>query len=77
MTFTRIIVALACLMCGTLAAQEAKVTQLLSKDLTFCPIGAVFDPRARHVGERSFRDFFRLPPMKENRSQLVDPTCCV
>src|ERR1700738_5338042 len=34
MTFTKVILALACLMSGTLVAQEAKVTQLLSKDLT-------------------------------------------
>src|SRR6201982_3673973 len=34
MTFTKVILALACLMPGTLAAQEAKVTELLSKDLT-------------------------------------------
>ena len=33
MTFTKVILALACLMSGTLVAQEAKVTQLLSKDL--------------------------------------------
>jgi quercetin dioxygenase-like cupin family protein len=33
MTFTKVILALACLMFGTLVAQEAKVTQLLSKDL--------------------------------------------
>ena len=37
MTFTKLILALACLMSGTLAAQEAKVTQLLSKDLTDVP----------------------------------------
>ena len=37
MTFTKVIVALACLMSGTLAAQEAKVTELLSKDLTNVP----------------------------------------
>src|SRR5262249_54634912 len=37
MTFPRLILALACLMSGTLAAQEAKVTQLLSKDLTNLP----------------------------------------
>src|SRR4029453_17154661 len=34
MTFTKPILALACLMSGTLVAQEAKVTPLLSKDLT-------------------------------------------
>jgi len=34
MTFTRVILALACLMSGTLAGQEAKVTELMSKDLT-------------------------------------------
>jgi quercetin dioxygenase-like cupin family protein len=33
MTFTKVIL-LACLMSGTLLAQEAKVTELLSKDLT-------------------------------------------
>src|SRR5579864_1778999 len=37
MTFTRIILVLACLMSCTLVAQEAKVTHLLSKDLTDCP----------------------------------------
>jgi glyoxylate utilization-related uncharacterized protein len=37
MTFTKVIVALACLMSGMLVAQEAKVTQLLSKDLTNLP----------------------------------------
>jgi quercetin dioxygenase-like cupin family protein len=34
MTFRKLILVLACLMSGTLVAQEAKVTQLLSKDLT-------------------------------------------
>jgi quercetin dioxygenase-like cupin family protein len=34
MTFTKLIVTLAYLMCGTLVAQEAKVTELMSKDLT-------------------------------------------
>src|SRR6266852_1955862 len=34
MTFTKVILALACLMSGTLVAQEANVTPLLSKDLT-------------------------------------------
>src|SRR3954451_21537981 len=37
MTFTKIILALACLMSAALLAQEAKVTQLLSKDLTNLP----------------------------------------
>ena len=37
MTFTKLILALACLMSGPLAAQEAKVTELLSKDLTNLP----------------------------------------
>jgi len=37
MTFTKAILALACLMSGTLLAQEAKVTDLLSKDLTNLP----------------------------------------
>jgi quercetin dioxygenase-like cupin family protein len=37
MTFTRMILTLACLMSGTLLAQEAKVTQLFSKDLTNLP----------------------------------------
>jgi len=32
-------------------------------------------PDAGHAGERSFRDFFRLPPVKENRRQSVDPAC--
>jgi quercetin dioxygenase-like cupin family protein len=37
MTFTKLILALACLMPGALVAQEAKVTELMSKDLTKCP----------------------------------------
>ena len=37
MKFTKLILALACLMSGTLVAQEAKVTELLSKDLTNLP----------------------------------------
>jgi quercetin dioxygenase-like cupin family protein len=34
MTFTKLILALTCLMSSTLVSQEAKVTQLMSKDLT-------------------------------------------
>jgi quercetin dioxygenase-like cupin family protein len=37
MRFAKLILALACLMPGTLAAQEAKVTELMSKDLTTLP----------------------------------------
>lgn len=37
MTFPRLIIALACLLSSTMAAQEAKVSQLMSKDLTQCP----------------------------------------
>jgi quercetin dioxygenase-like cupin family protein len=37
MTFTKLILALACLMPGALVAQEAKVTELISKDLTKSP----------------------------------------
>src|SRR3954462_10063300 len=37
MTFPKAFLALACLMCGTLVAQEGKVTPLLSKDLTNLP----------------------------------------
>ena len=37
MTLRKLILVLACLISGTLAAQEAKVTQLLSKDLTNLP----------------------------------------
>ena len=37
MRFTKLILALACLMSGALVAQEAKVTPLLSKDLTNPP----------------------------------------
>ena len=37
MTFTKVILALACLMSGTLVAQEAKVTELMSKDLANVP----------------------------------------
>ena len=37
MTFTKILLGLACLMSCTLSAQEAKVTQLMSKDLADLP----------------------------------------
>ena len=37
MTLTKVILLLACLMSGTVVAQEAKVTQLMSKDLTNVP----------------------------------------
>ena len=37
MTFTKLILALACLMSSMLLAQEAKVTQISSKDLTNLP----------------------------------------
>jgi quercetin dioxygenase-like cupin family protein len=37
MTFTKLILALACLMPGALIAQEAKVTELMLKDLKECP----------------------------------------
>src|ERR671937_1643151 len=37
MTFKKVILVLACLMSSTLVAQETKVTQLLSKDLTNLP----------------------------------------
>jgi quercetin dioxygenase-like cupin family protein len=37
MTFRKLILVLACLMSGTLVAQEAKVTELMSKDLTEFP----------------------------------------
>jgi len=37
MTFSKVILVLVCLMSGTLVAQEAKVTQLMSKDLTEFP----------------------------------------
>ena len=37
MTFPKLILVLACLMSGTLLAQEAQVTELLSKDLTNLP----------------------------------------
>ena len=37
MTFTKIVLVLVCLMSATLLAQEAKVTPLMSKDLTECP----------------------------------------
>ena len=37
MKFTKAILALACLMSGTLLAQQAKVTDLLSKDLPNLP----------------------------------------
>src|SRR5215469_6119680 len=37
MTFRKIVLVLVCLMSVTLVAQEAKVTPLLSKDLTNCP----------------------------------------
>jgi quercetin dioxygenase-like cupin family protein len=37
MTVTKVVLALACLMSGTLVAQEAKVTSLMSKDLADFP----------------------------------------
>jgi quercetin dioxygenase-like cupin family protein len=37
MKFPRLVLALACLMSSTLVAQEAKVTELFSKDLTNLP----------------------------------------
>ena len=37
MKFTKLILAVACLMSGSLVAQEAKVTELFSKDLTNLP----------------------------------------
>ena len=37
MTFTKLILAAACLISGTLMAQEAKVAELMSKDLTNFP----------------------------------------
>lgn len=37
MTTAKFVLVLACLMCGTLVAQEAKVTQLMSKELTNIP----------------------------------------
>jgi quercetin dioxygenase-like cupin family protein len=37
MTFPKVILTLACLMSGTLLAQEAKVAELFSKDLTNLP----------------------------------------
>ena len=37
MTFTKLILALACLMSSMLVAQEAKVTELMSKDMTNIP----------------------------------------
>jgi quercetin dioxygenase-like cupin family protein len=38
MTFTKIVLVLVCLMSTALVAQDAKVTQLMSKDLTQCPV---------------------------------------
>jgi quercetin dioxygenase-like cupin family protein len=37
MTYPKLVLALACLMSSTLVAQEAKVTELMSKDLTNLP----------------------------------------
>ena len=37
MTFTRLVLALACLISSTVLGQEAKVTDLMSKDLTNLP----------------------------------------
>ena len=37
MTFTKMVLLLVCLMSTMLIAQEAKVTRLMSKDLTECP----------------------------------------
>ena len=37
MTFTKVVLSLVCLMSSTLVAQEAKVTQLISRELTNLP----------------------------------------
>lgn len=37
MKFTKVMLALVCLMSGALVAQQAKVTELMSKDVTACP----------------------------------------
>jgi hypothetical protein len=37
MTFTKAVLALACLAAGSLVAQEAKLTQVMSKDLPNIP----------------------------------------
>jgi quercetin dioxygenase-like cupin family protein len=37
MTLTKLVLAVACLISGTLVAQKAKVTELMSKDLTNLP----------------------------------------
>jgi hypothetical protein len=50
------------LLCGGVVRQQL---EFLRPDLTF-------GPDAGQAGERSFRDFFRLPPTKENRRQSVD-----
>jgi len=64
MTFTKAILALACLMPGALVAQEAQVTPLLSKDLTNLPgkeglmISVVYPPGSSDPVHRHYADAF-------------------
>ncbi len=64
MTFPKLIVALACLMSATLVAQQAKVTQLMSKDLTDLPgkeglmITVEYPPGAADPVHRHYADAF-------------------
>ena len=59
MTFTKLILALACLMSGTLVAQEAKVTELMSKDLARCP------------GKEGLMITVEYPPGSKDPSQCI------
>ena len=64
MTFTKLILVLACLMPGTLLAQEAQVTPLMSKDLPDFPgkeglmITVVYPPGASDPIHRHNADAF-------------------
>jgi quercetin dioxygenase-like cupin family protein len=64
MTFTKAILALACLMPGALVAQEAQVTPLLSKDLTNLPgkeglmISVVYPPGSSDPVHRHYAHAF-------------------
>ena len=64
MPFPKLILVLACLMTGTLVAQQANVTQLMSKDLTDLPgkeglmITVEYPPGAADPVHRHYADAF-------------------
>ena len=62
MTLTKIVLLLACLMSSTLLAEEAKVTQLLSKDLTDIP------------GKEGLMITVEYPPGSADPSIAITPT---